>query len=161
MQSLSIWCLFKQMVHLPLHLSAIRCNYLSQQGQFQRIKSTLRCCSGRDCFQHNIIFLVCSLLIRTVCTSSCSQYALLIQVVTTWLVCMLFCFCLHYTEILLFIIFLTQQKTCQLMSKFELSNLGFHKKKYHCSDSLTKQHKHCWFTSAPIKKPVPALLTSD
>lgn len=66
-------CLFKQMVHLPLHLSAIRCNYLSQQGQLQRVKSIPQCRSGLDCFQHNIIFLlvVCSHLIRRVCTSSC------------------------------------------------------------------------------------------
>lgn len=48
-------CLLKPTDHFPLHLSAIRCNYLNQQGDLQRVTSIPRCRSRWDHFQH-IIF---------------------------------------------------------------------------------------------------------
>lgn len=66
--------MFESLVHLPLHLSAIRCNYLSQQGQLQRHKSIPQCRRlGWDHFQHDIISpaVIHPHLIRSACTLSC------------------------------------------------------------------------------------------
>lgn len=116
-------CLFKQMVHLPLHLSAIRCNYLSQQGQLQRVKSIPQCRSSWDCFQHIIfVLVVCSYLIRTVCTSSC------------FTVCFAYSGCHHMASVHIILLFfalhwqhcihiLVHTKVC-----LKLSNIGFCKK---------------------------------
>ena len=133
-------CLLKQMVHLPLHLSAIRCNYLSQHGQLQRLKSIPQCRSARAGVVWSTA-LFSSLLFVLIWSGQSalhlvSQYALLIQVVTTWLVCMSSCFCLLCTEnpfysyfffffFLFFFFFCTQQTTCQLMS---MSEIGFYKR---------------------------------
>lgn len=73
----------KEMLHLPLHLSAISCNYLSQQGQLQRLRSSCRADQPGIVAAH--CFLPCCLFSFDLCSLHLvlfSQYALLIQVVT-------------------------------------------------------------------------------
>lgn len=73
----------KEMLHLLLHLSAISCNYLSQQGQLQRLRSSCRADQPGIVAAH--CFLPCCLFSFDLCSLRLvlfSQYALLIQVVT-------------------------------------------------------------------------------
>lgn len=112
--------LLKLMVHLLLHLSAIRCHYFSQQGQLQMVKSISLCHLGSDYFQQKTPNVVasCPHLITTVILFH--SMICLFRLSPHGQCAMLSCFRLLSTEILSFIFFWTQHMTCQLMSMYQI-----------------------------------------